>query len=131
VTQHIAGSANEIRALVPGVLETYRYIDENVLRSGPAEQRLKELCFRYLAEDPEVMDLERFAGRERLALEWTHAIAWDSAKADDGFWERLHAEFSEPELVDLGCAIGFELGQQHWRRTIGLSPRDEPHDATA
>jgi len=39
-------------------------------------------------------------------------------------WSRLHALFTEPELVDLGCAIGFELGYQHWRRTIGLPPRD-------
>ena len=132
MTQHVAGTAAEIRARVPGVLETFAYVDEHVLRNGLVDARLKELCFRYLAEDPEVMDLERFEGAERLALEWTHAIAWDSAKADDALWERLHAEFSEPELVELGCAIGFELGQQHWRRTLGLPPRDADvaHDAT-
>jgi len=125
VTQHIAGTVDEIRARVPGVRETFAYVDEHVLRSGVADPHLKELAFRYLAEDPEVMDVERFAGRERLALEWAHAIAWDANCADDSFWERLHAAFSEPELVDLCCAIGFELGQQHWRRTIGLPPRDE------
>ncbi len=119
---HVAGTADEIRARVPGVLESYEYIRDNVLLSGLVDQRLKELCFRYLAEDPEVMDLDAFEGRQRLALEWAHAIAWDSDKADDAFWERLHAEFSEPELVDLGCAIGFELGQQHFLRTLGLKP---------
>jgi alkylhydroperoxidase family enzyme len=119
------------------VRETFAYADEHVLRGGLVDPRLKELAFRYLAEDPEVMDLERFDGAERLALEWAHAIAWDSDRADDAFWERLHATFSEPELVDLGCAIGFELGQQHWRRTLGLPPRDEParddasHERTA
>jgi alkylhydroperoxidase family enzyme len=69
------------------------------------------------------VDVEAFAGRERLALEWAHAIVWDSDAADDALWERLHAEFTEPELVELGCSIGFALGQQHWERTLGLPPR--------
>ena len=122
--QHISGSADEIRACVPPALEAFRYIRENVLEGGLVDRRLKELAFRYLAEDPDAMDFDRFEGRERLVLDWAHAIAWDSDAADDALWERLHAEFSEPELVDLGCAIGFELGQQHWRRTVGLPARD-------
>jgi alkylhydroperoxidase family enzyme len=121
---HLAGGVEEIRARVPAVAESYDYIRANVLESGPGDRGLKELAFRYLAEDPEVADPAGFEGRERLVLEWTHAIAWDSDAAGDALWERLHAEFSEPELVDLGCAIGFELGQQHWRRTVGLPARD-------
>ena len=46
-----------------------------------------------------------------------------SDQADDALWARLHRHFTEPELVDLGCAIGFELGQQHWRRSVGLRAR--------
>ena len=126
---HLPGTADEIRARVPGVAETYTYIRDNVLLSGVVDRPLKELCFRFLAEDPDVMDLARFEGRERAALDWTLAIAWDSDKADDELWERLHAHFSEAELVDLGCAIGFELGQQHWVRTLGVKP-ELPH-ATA
>jgi alkylhydroperoxidase family enzyme len=117
---HLPGTADEIRARVPAVLEAWEYMRDNVLRDGLVEPALKRLCFRYLAEDPDTMDFERFAGRERLALEWAHAIAWDSDRADDGLWQRLHAEFTDPELVDLGCSIGFALGQQHWERTIGL-----------
>ena len=94
-----------------------------MLRGGLVDPELKELCFRYLADDPGVLDFERFQGRERAALEWAHAIAWDSSKADDALWERLHELFSAEELVELGCAIGFELGQQHWRRTVGLPAR--------
>jgi alkylhydroperoxidase family enzyme len=117
---HLPGTADGIRARVPAVLEAWEYMRDNVLRGGLVEPELKRLCFRYLAEDPETMDFDRFEGRERLALEWAYAIAWDSDRADDRLWERLHAEFSEPELVELGCSIGFALGQQHWERTLGL-----------
>ncbi len=127
---HLPGTADEIRARVPGVAETYGYIRDNVLLSGVVDQSIKELCFRYVLEDPDVMDLERFDGRERAALDWTLAIAWDSDQADDELWERLHAHFTEEELVDLGCAIGFELGQQHWIRTLGLKP-ELPHAAAS
>ena len=121
----IAGrTGDEIRALQPAARESWAEIEANVLRSGVADQSLKELCFRFLADDPGVGDLDRFAGRERAALEWADAIAYDSDRAGDELWARLHRSFGEAELVDLGCAIGFELGQQHWRRTVGLPPRD-------
>src|SRR5215212_8671938 len=115
------GTPAEIRARVPGVAETFAYIRDNVLRAGIVDQDVKELCFRYVV-DPDSLDPERFEGRERAALEWAHAIVWDASGADDDLWERLHAHFSEPELVDLGCAIGFELGQQHFLRTLGFPP---------
>ena len=78
-----------------------------------------------LAEDDEVVthadDPDRFDERERAALAWTHAIAWNSDLADAGMWKRLHACFAEPELVELGYAIAFSLGQQHWLGTLGLT----------
>ena len=37
--------------------------------------------------------------------------------------DELHELFTDEELVELGCAIGFALGQQHWERTIGLRPQ--------
>ena len=115
---HLPGTADDIRARVPGVLETHEFIRDNVLRSGVVDQSLKELCFRFLAdEDPSPSD-----ERERAALDWAFAIAWDSDRSDDDLWERLHAHFTEQELVDLGCAIGFELGRQHFERTLGLTP---------
>jgi alkylhydroperoxidase family enzyme len=125
---HLAGSEHDVRALVPAADEAYRFARENVLRAGLVDPQLKELCFGYLAGDPETVDFSRFEGREQLALRWAHAIAWDATAADDELWEALHANFTEPELVELGCAIGFELGQQHWRRTVGLPARD--HDSS-
>jgi alkylhydroperoxidase family enzyme len=121
---HVSGSADDIRGRVPAVLESWEYMRDNVLRAGVVEPELKELCFRFLAEEPDTMDFACFSEREQLALRWAQAIAWDSDLADDALWTLLHAEFSEPELVELGCAIGFELGQQHFRGTLGLPPRD-------
>ncbi len=120
----LGSTADEIRALVPDVLASWRYIRENVLERGVVDQGIKDLCYRYLANDPEAKDFARFHDPERAALEWADAIAHDSDRAGDELWARLHRSFSEVELVDLGCAIGFELGQQHWRRTVGLSARD-------
>lgn len=117
---HLSGSPDEIRARVPAVLEAWEYMRDEVLRGGVVEPELKRLCFRFLAQEDETMDFDRFGARERLALRWTQAIAWDADLADDALWEQLHAEFSEPELVELGCSIGFALGQQHFERTLGL-----------
>ena len=121
---HLPGTADEIRARVPAVLRAYERTRDTVLRSGVADQRLKHRCFAYLATGADALDVRGLDERERAALEWAAAIAWDSARAGDELWSRLHALFTEPELVDLGCAIGFELGYQHWRRTIGLPARD-------
>jgi Asp/Glu/hydantoin racemase len=121
---HLPGTADEIRARVPAVLRAYERTRDTVLRSGVADQRLKDRCFAYLATGVDALDTRGLDERERTALEWTAAIAWSSDRADDALWSRLHALFNEPELVDLGCAIGFELGYQHWRRTIGLPARD-------
>ena len=116
---HLPGSADEIRARVPGVETTYAYIRDNVLIEGIVDQELKDLCFRFVLGE---VDPAEHEGRERAALDWAYAIVWDSDRADDGLWERLHSYFTEPELVELGCSIGFELGQQHFVRTLGLRP---------
>lgn len=121
MTAHLAGTADEIRSRVPAVLAAYERTRDTVLRAGIVEQRLKDRCFAYLATGTEAFDARGLDDRERAALEWAVAIVWDSDRADDALWSRLHALFTEPELVDLGCAIGFELGYQHWRRTIGLA----------
>lgn len=121
----VGRTAAEIRSLQPDARAAWDEIEGNVLRAGVADQRIKELCFRYLAKELGEADVERYDGRERAVLEWTYAIAYDSDKADDELWGRLHASFSEAELVDLGCAVGFELGRQHWRRSLGLPARGD------
>jgi alkylhydroperoxidase family enzyme len=115
-------SPDHVRALRPPIAAVYDTTRRTVLEGGIVDRALKELCARYLAEDDEVVahtdDPERFDERERAALAWTHAIAWDDAKADDELWARLHVSFTEPELVELGYCIAFTLGQQHWLATL-------------
>lgn len=105
-------------ALDEGAAETWRFIDEEVLRRGVVDQSVKELALRYV-RDPDAVDVAGFDGRERAALDWAFAIVWDASAATDELWERLRALFREDELVDLGCAIGFELGRTHFLRAVG------------
>jgi alkylhydroperoxidase family enzyme len=72
-----------------------------------------------------VMDLlnfeksTRYDERQRAALAYAEAITWH-LNTDDAFWDRMHKNFSEPELVELGCMIGLTLGQQSWLRLLNI-----------
>lgn len=65
-------------------------------------------------------DSDKFTEREKVALTYTSAIAWNSDIADDALWAKLHQHFSIPELVELGFFIGLTLGQQRWIKTLGI-----------
>src|SRR3954449_8155441 len=118
----LGDSPDEVRARVPAALASWEFMRDRVLQGGLLEPELKQLCFRFLAQDDDVMDFSKFTPREQLALRWTQAIAWDADLADDDLWAALHAEYSEPELVELGCAIGFATGRRHYGRTLGCDP---------
>ena len=107
----------QVRARVPAVALAYEETRATVLEGGIVDRELKRLCERSLAGE----DVEPRDERERAALDWAYAVAWNADEADDALWARLHAHFSEPELVELGYAIAFMLGQQHWLATLGLT----------
>ena len=44
--------------------------------------------------------------REALAAEFAHRFAIDHLNMDDDLWQRLHAAFSDDELVELGLCVG-------------------------
>lgn len=115
-----AHAGDAIRARAPHVLEVYEQTRRTVLESGIVERELKELCARYLGGDGDV-EPAPLSEREQAALAWADAIAWDSDRADDALWERLHAAFTEPELVELGYSVAITLGQQHWLATLGVT----------
>jgi alkylhydroperoxidase family enzyme len=110
--------ADAIRARVPDVARSYAETRATVLEGGMVDQDLKLLCARFLANE----DVEGTTPRERAALDWADAVAWDDRRANDALWADLHAHFSVPELVELGYFIAFTLGQMHWLRTLGIRP---------
>ena len=61
----------------------------------------------------------RYDARQKAALALAEAIVWRT-DTDDAFWERMHANFSEPEIVELGCAIGLTYGQQSFLRLLNI-----------
>ena len=76
-------------------------------------------------------DSDKFTEREKVALTYTSAIAWNSDIADDALWANLHRNFSIPELVELGFFIGLTLGQQRWIKTLGIDHGAVLGDSTA
>jgi hypothetical protein len=38
--------------------------------------------------------------------------------ADDELWGQLHAEFTEPQIVEIGYWAGFTAGGQRWLHTL-------------
>ncbi|MGE5217993.1 MAG: carboxymuconolactone decarboxylase family protein [Chloroflexota bacterium] len=81
-------------------------------RQGLTEEKYDELL--------NFTDSDKFTEREKVALTYTSAIAWNSDIADAALWEKLHRHFTIPELVELGFFIGLTLGQQRWIKTLGI-----------
>ena len=52
-------------------------------------------------------DPGRLAIRERLAVEYTQAAMADSNEIPDALADRLHQQFTDPELVELTFLIGY------------------------
>jgi alkylhydroperoxidase family enzyme len=136
-----------IRLHHPQVMKAFNNAWEVFFREGVTDHAIKELCRLYIsksveceycggqrstlaqqqgateAQVDEILEFEssgRFDERERTALEWAMAIAWDPTLAADDLWERLHRHFTEPQLVELGHFIALTLGQQRFLKTVGV-----------
>ncbi len=118
----------------------------DIFRNGILDHALKELCRVYVsrtvkceycgnqrsvkgatqglqeAHYDDLINFEKsvkYNERQKAALAYAEAITW-RLDTDDAFWERMYTQFSEPELVELGCAIGLTLGQQSWLRMLNI-----------
>lgn len=60
------------------------------------------------------------ADREALAAEFAQRFAIDHLGMDDAFWERLHAAFSDDELVQLGLCVGSWLAFGRLNQVFGV-----------
>jgi alkylhydroperoxidase family enzyme len=146
--------SSAIRAHVPACFWFFAESWHNIYRTGVLDHAIKELCRLYVSRsvtceycgnqrsmkaaksgtliEDQVLDLLNFESsgkyneRQKAALAYAEAIVW-RADTDDAFWDRMHAHFSEPELVELGCMIGLTLGQQSWLRLLNI----EHHEVMA
>ena len=58
--------------------------------------------------------------REALAAEFARRFATDHLGLDDAFWARLHAAFSDDELVQLGLCTGSWLAFGRLNQVFGV-----------
>ncbi len=135
-----------IRAHVPAVFWAFANSWNNVFRNGVLDHSLKELCRVYVSKsvkceycgnqrsmksardglvEEDYLDLlnfessKRYGEKEKTALAYTEAIIWDLETSDE-LWDRLHAHFTEPELVELGFFVALTMGQQRWLKTLNI-----------
>jgi alkylhydroperoxidase family enzyme len=139
--------SSAIRAHVKSCFWFFAESWHNIFRTGVLDHTIKELCRLYVSrsvtceycgnqrsvkaersgafiEDhvQELQDFEKspvYSERQKAALAYAEAIVW-RLETNDAFWDRLYANFSEPELVELGCMIGLTLGQQSWLRLLNI-----------
>ena len=138
--------SSAVRAHVPAAFWFFANSWHDLFHTGVCDHAIKELCRVYISRTvkceycgnqrsvkgaslglvegqyDELLNFdsaEGFDERQKAALAYAEAIAWH-LDTDDAFWERMHAHFSEPELVELGCMIGLTLGQQSWLRLLNI-----------
>jgi len=135
-----------IRAHVPAVFWSFANSWRDVFKNGVADHAIKELCRIYVSRsvlcefcgnqrsikaakagvvEDDYRDLinfessTRYSEKQKAALAYAEAITWD-LPTDDAFWARLHAHYSEPELVEIGYFVALTMGQQRWLRTLNI-----------
>ena len=138
--------SSAVRAHVPAAFWAFANSWRDLFHTGVCDHAIKELCRVYISRSVKceycgnqrseqgrerglhegqydaLLNFETadaYDARQKAALAYAEAIAWH-LETDDAFWERMHAHFSEPELVELGCAIALTLGQQSWLRMLNI-----------
>jgi alkylhydroperoxidase family enzyme len=126
------------------VLKTFTAAWMDTFVDGVVDHELKELCRVYVTktvdcgycaaqrsvvastDEAHYADLlayatsDEYTDREKAALAYTDAIVWDAGLGTDEMWERLDANFSPEELVELGFFIALTSSQQRWIKTLDL-----------
>jgi alkylhydroperoxidase family enzyme len=63
---------------------------------------------------------DSLSARERLAAEFAERYASDHLGMDDDLWDRLHAQFSDAELVDLGLCVASWLALGRFNQVFDI-----------
>ena len=64
-----------------------------------------------------------FSERERAVLGFATAIVRDDREVTDEDWARLRAHFSEPEVVELVFAVGYQTFASNFAKAFRLPPQ--------
>ncbi len=138
--------SSAVRAQVPAAFWAFADAWKAIFHNGICDHAIKDLCRVYISRTvkcefcgnqrsakaadaglqeqqyDELLNFEtsdKYDERQKAALSYAEAIAWGEQDLD-GLWKRLHAHFSEPELVELGNFIALTFGQQSWIRLLGI-----------
>ncbi len=138
--------SSAVRAHVPECFWFFANAWDAIFRNGVLEHAIKELCRVYVSRSVicefcgnqrsikgadeglrethyddliEFQKSTQYDERQKAALSLAEAMVW-RLDTDDAFWARMHKYFSEPEIVELGCAIGLTHGQQSFLRLLNI-----------
>ena len=138
--------SSAVRAHVPECFWFFANAWDAIFRNGVLEHAIKELCRVYVSRSvicefcgnqrsikgadeglrethyDDLIEFEKsthYDERQKAALSLAEAMVW-RLDTDDAFWARMHKYFSEPEIVELGCAIGLTHGQQSFLRLLNI-----------
>lgn len=138
--------SSAVRAHVPECFWFFANSWNDIFRNGVLDHAIKELCRVYVSRSvicefcgnqrsikganeglkethyDDLVEFEkstRYSERQKAALTLAEAIVW-RLDTDDAFWTRLRKHFTEPEIVELGCAIGLTHGQQSFIRLLNI-----------
>jgi alkylhydroperoxidase family enzyme len=64
-----------------------------------------------------------FSDRERAALDFATAVVRDDREVTDDCWARLRRHFSEPEVVELVFAVGYQTFASQFAKAFQLAPQ--------
>ncbi len=64
--------------------------------------------------------------REKMAIRFAERMATDHHSIDDRFFEQLRAEFTDPEIFELGMITGQFIGYGRLISILDLENPDQP-----
>ena len=84
-----------------------------------------------IGDTPSTNTFERsttFTERQKAALLFTSNLVWNPEGVDGALWERLRAQFSEEEIVEIGAFVALTYGQQRVIKTWDVGHAELPSE---
>ena len=88
-------------------------------RNGLTEERIDEGVDNW-------RESELITEPERVALEYSDRMQFAPDTIDEAFYARLRQHYTDPQIVELGAFIGFNVGYHTFFRTLDFYPMFTP-----